>query len=148
MLNRKFIVAIAGAALFMAAFAQNAHAHDEPVVGSLVGAGLGAVVAGPPGAAVGAIIGAAVGSHEAHQSDHGRHAHRHVRRESRHARPVAYARPAEYARPARYANGNGYSQAACPPARVVHVEKPRKTTITKMKRVCRMVPMKERVALR
>ena len=130
MLNRRFIVVIASAALFMSAFAQKARAHDEPVVGSLVGAGVGAVVAGPPGAAVGAVIGAAVGSHEAHQSDHGRRTHRHARRE------------------ARYANGNGYSQAVCPPARVVYVETPGKTTITKVKRVCRMVPVRERVARR
>ena len=164
MLHRRFIVVIASAALFMAAFAQNARAHDEPVVGSLVGAGIGAAVAGPPGAAVGAIIGAAFGSHTAHESDHGRHAHRHARREVRHevrhyearAQPVAYAHPAEYARPVRYAsangsgNGNGYSEAACPPStRVVYVEqKPKAVTRTKMKRVCKMVPVREVVASR
>ena len=155
MLQKRFILVIASAALFMAAFAQNARAHDEPVVGSLVGAGIGAAVAGPPGAAVGAIIGAAFGSHTAHETDHGKHAHhRHVRREVRYhdrqAQPVGYARPAEYARPVRYVstNGNGYSEAACPPERVVYVEKPKTVTRTKMKRVCKVVPVREVVALR
>lgn len=155
MLSKRFVLVIASGALFLAAFAQNARAHDEPVVGSLVGAGIGAAVAGPPGAAVGAIIGAAFGSHTAHESDHGKHAHhRHVRREVRYhnARPAAYARPVDYARPARYAsaNGNGdYSQAHCPPStRVVYVEKPKVATRTTMKRVCRMVPVREVVASR
>lgn len=165
MLDRKFVVVVASAALFLAAFAQNARAHDEPVVGSLVGAGIGAAVAGPPGAAVGAIIGAAFGSHAAHESDHGKHAHRPVRREVRYhergaqpvgyAQPAGYARPAEYARPARYAavngNGNGgrHARAHCPPStRVIYVEKPRATQRTTMKRVCRMVPVREVVASR
>ena len=161
MLQKRFILVIASAALFMAAFAQNARAHDEPVVGSLVGAGIGAAIGGPPGAAVGAVIGAAFGSHAAHETDHGKHAHphRHVRHESRRyearAQPVGYARPAEYARPVRYAsyngngNGNGYSEANCvPETRVVYVEKAKPATRTKVKRVCKYVPVREVVASR
>ena len=55
------------------AFAGTAAAHDEPVIGSLAGAGIGAAIAGPPGAAVGAVIGAIAGSTYAHETDHHHH---------------------------------------------------------------------------
>ena len=154
MMQKRFVLVIATGALFLAAFAQNARAHDEPVMGSLVGAGIGAAIGGPPGAAVGAVIGAAVGSHAAHQGDHGRRAHRpvrHGRRDEARAQPVGYARPAEYARPARSAvyKGNGNSWTNCPAhKRIAYVEKPRPAAVTKVKRVCRYVPVREVVAAR
>jgi hypothetical protein len=150
MQGKRFMLVAGSIILFLAAFVQNARAHDEPVKGSLIGAGIGAAVGGPPGAAVGAVIGAAIGSHVAHESDHGAaahaHAHRHaVRREVRHyeREPVAYARPARHA----YANGDG---AACEAkSRVVYVEKPRSVARTKVtKRVCRDVVVRQHVAMR
>jgi len=158
-MHKRMMFIVATLALFMAAFVEQARAHDEPVTGSLVGAGIGAAIAGPPGAAVGAVIGAALGSHVAHESDHGRHAHAH-----RHARYVGRVRHEHvghvhhergYARPVRYAsaNGNGgYSEANCEP-RVVYRDAPAARPVkvverTKMKRVCKVVPVKERIALR
>lgn len=145
MMHKRSIIVAGTVALFAAAFIQNARAHDEPVVGSLVGAGIGAAVAGPPGAAVGAVIGAAIGSHEAHKTDHGAPGpHRHA--SSRHRHPVvhshirerSYASDAPYAcaeRPVRvayahpHANGNGTS---APPVRQQ----------VKMKKVCKYVAVR------
>lgn len=120
--SKRLVIAIA-AGLCMAGFTQQAAAHDEPVVGSLVGAGIGAAVAGPPGAAVGAVIGAAIGSHVAHESDHGNGRH-YSRTRVIERREVRYVAPARYA---YYGNGNGGTVVAdCPPqpvyyrANVVH----------------------------
>jgi len=150
----KRLFAIAATGLALAAIPQPAAAHDEPVVGSLIGAGIGAAIAGPPGAAAGAIIGGAFGSHVAHETDHGAHAHPHRRAsiERRHYREsVAYA-------PARYANGNGSTRAHCEPQRkayykprVVHRDDrtrvaSRTVAKPKMKKVCRYVPVKRNTA--
>ena len=155
MQRKRSILVIGSLALFVAAFAENARAHDEPVVGSLVGAGIGAAIGGPPGAAVGAVIGAAFGSHAAHETDHGhahhaRHAHRRhvVQRREVVAQPL-YIEEVRYARPAQvaYTNGNGHyhatGQGQCVKrvARKV-VEKP------KMRTVCRTVPVNQVVASR
>jgi hypothetical protein len=150
----KRLFAIAAAGLALAASPQQAAAHDEPVVGSLIGAGIGAAIAGPPGAAAGAIIGGAFGAHVAHETDHGTHAHPHPHRRAyieRHhyCEPVAYA-------PARYANGNGNgaTPAYCEPEKkvyykpkVVHRDDRTRVAYTapakpKMKKVCRYVPVK------
>jgi hypothetical protein len=147
----KRLFAIAAAGFALAAIPQQAAAHDEPVVGSLIGAGIGAAIAGPPGAAAGAIIGGAFGSHVAHETDHGAHAHPHRRAyiERRHYREsVAYA-------PVRYANGNGNGSTyvQCEPERKVYykpkvVHRDDRTRVAyqpakpKMKKVCRYVPVK------
>src|SRR5688500_5722311 len=165
MQGKKFILVIASAAVFMADFAQQARAHDEPVVGSLVGAGIGPAIAGPPGAAVGAVIGAAIASHEAHKTDHN-HArnHRHPVVHS-HVRERTYASPAPYAQPAKvaYANGSGNGNGGsyvvervvrCEPdpayrPRIVHLDdRPRVLPIApvqqpKMKKVCKFVPARQ-----
>lgn len=147
----KRLFAIAAAGLALAASPQQAAAHDEPVVGSLIGAGIGAAIAGPPGAAAGAIIGGAFGAHVAHETDHGTHAHPHRRAsiERHHYREsVAYV-------PARYAdgNGNGAAPVYCEPERKVYykpkvVHRDDRTRVAyqpakpKMKKVCRYVPVK------
>jgi hypothetical protein len=145
----KTIAAIAAAGgLAIAMCAGNAAAHDEPVKGSLIGAGIGAAIAGPPGAAVGAVIGAGIGSTIAHETDHGRRAHRGERHYSRAyierpnaAAPVRYVAVSENARyvpAARHAaNGNG-SSAHCEPHKPLRkvVEKPR------VKKVCRYVAVR------
>ncbi|HET9576746.1 MAG TPA: DUF456 domain-containing protein [Usitatibacter sp.] len=79
MLRKLVTITVAVGGLALAAFPTDASAHDEPVVGTLAGAGIGAVVAGPPGAAVGAVLGAIIGATVAHESDHGRHARREAR---------------------------------------------------------------------
>jgi hypothetical protein len=164
MQGRRMLFITAIATLLMAAFAQSARAHDEPVVGSLVGAGIGAAIAGPPGAAVGAVIGAALGSHTAHESDHGahakaRHRHGHARHEPRYLAPARYAQPA---RVAHYGNGNGGNAEVltrCEPEpyapRIVHRDdRPRVLPIApvaqkpKMRKVCKYVPVRDVVASR
>lgn len=149
----KRLFAIAAAGLALAAIPQQAAAHDEPVVGSLIGAGIGAAIAGPPGAAAGALIGGALGSHVAHETDHGAHTHPHPRRdayiERRHYREsVAYA-------PARFANGNGNgaTHVYCEPEKKAHykpkvVHRDDRTRVAyaapakpRMKKVCRYVPV-------
>jgi outer membrane lipoprotein SlyB len=101
-------------------------AHDEPVIGTLAGAGIGAAVAGPPGAAVGAVIGAIIGATEAHESDHGANAHPH-----RHYGGARFE-------PVRYSNGS--TQVYCEPAR--GVVRTKVVTKTKMKKVCRYEPVR------
>jgi hypothetical protein len=151
------IISAAAFGLALAAIPQQAAAHDEPVVGSLFGAGIGAAIGGPPGAAVGAIIGGAIGSHVAHETDHGAHAHPHRRArvehrhygervEHRHYRErVAYV-------PAIRANGNGSTHVHCPPEKKAYykpkvVHRDDRTRVAyqptpKMKKVCRYVPVK------
>ena len=142
----------AASGLALAIFAGNATAHDEPVMGSLIGAGIGAAIAGPPGAAVGAVIGAGIGSTIAHDTDHGRHPHRgdrhysrvHVERTTAVApvRYVAVSEPARYVPAVRYAsngNGNGHgSSNYCEP------HKPLKKVAAKpkVKKVCRYVAVR------
>lgn len=147
-----WIAATGGLALAMCA--ANAAAHDEPVKGSLIGAGIGAAIAGPPGAAVGAVIGAGIGSTIAHETDHGRHARRdarhysraHIERSSAVA-PVRYVAASEHARyvPAARFAGNGYgtangngSSVYCEP------KKPLKKVAAKPKvrKVCRYVAVR------
>jgi hypothetical protein len=144
------IIAASAFGLALAAVPQKAAAHDEPVVGSLIGAGIGAVIAGPPGAAAGAILGGALGSHVAHETDHGAHAHPHRRAsiERRHyyRESVAYA-------PVRYANGNGSTRVHCEPGmkayyqpKIVHRDDRARVAYKpvakpKMKKVCRYVPV-------
>lgn len=152
----KRLLAIAAAGLALAAIPQQAAAHDEPVVGSLIGAGIGAAIAGPPGAAAGAIIGGAFGSHVAHETDHGAHAHPHrrasVERRHYYRESVAYA-------PARYANGsgNGSTHVHCAPEKKAYykpkvVHRDDRTRVAyqpakpKMKKVCRYVPVKQNKA--
>jgi hypothetical protein len=131
------------AGVFLALFTTSAAAHDEPVIGTLAGAGIGAAIAGPPGAAVGAVMGAIIGATTAHETDHDpKHRHHHSRyREHSHA----------HVAPVRY-NGNG-AAAHCDPKAgyykptVVRVEeRPVKvrtvTTSTKMKKVCRYEPVR------
>ena len=129
---------------FLVAFAGIAQAHDEPVIGTLAGAGIGAAIAGPPGAAVGAVVGAIAGATIAHESDHDpKHRHDHGRY-SGHSR--AYIAPARYD-----GNGNG-AVAQCDPKpgyykpTVVREERPVRvktvTTTTKMKKVCRYEPVR------
>jgi hypothetical protein len=133
----------AATGLCLAAFSNQASAHDEPVIGTLAGAGIGAAVAGPPGAAVGAVIGAIIGATEAHESDHGANGHHHRHYGRARIAPVRY-----------YSNGNGSTKVYCEPARgyyrptVVHVDdrarvvRTRTVTKTKMKKVCRYEPIK------
>ena len=151
-MSSKRLFAIAAAGLALAAIPQQAAAHDEPVVGSLIGAGIGAAIAGPPGAAAGAIIGGAFGSHVAHETDHGAHAHPHRRAsiERRHyyRESVAYA-------PARYGNGNGSTHVHCEPEKKAYykpkvVHRDDRTRVAykpvakpKMKKVCRYVPVRK-----
>lgn len=145
------IIAASAFGLALVAIPQPAAAHDEPVVGSLIGAGIGAAIAGPPGAAAGAIIGGAFGAHVAHETDHGTHAHPHRRAyiERRHYRePVAYA-------PVRYANGNGSTHVHCEPEKKAYykpkvVHRDDRTRVAykpvakpKMKKVCRYVPVRK-----
>lgn len=60
---RKFIIAAAGAAVFMLpSLAQAQDAAAGAATGAAVGAGVGAVVGGPIGAAVGAGVGGTVGA--------------------------------------------------------------------------------------
>jgi hypothetical protein len=125
-------------------FAGTAAAHDEPVIGTLAGAGIGAAIAGPPGAAVGAVIGAVAGATVAHDNDHDpKHRHHHHSRYQE--RSHAHVAPVRY-------NGNG-ATAYCEPKEgyyrptVVRVEeRPVKvrtvSTTTKMKRVCRYEPVR------
>lgn len=159
-MSRTILLAAAAAAA-LAFLPRQAPAHDEPVAGSLIGAGVGAIVGGPAGAAVGAVLGAGIGSHVAHESDHGRH----VRAEHRHYSRAHIERPAvRYYAPARHANGNGSARvravtrvttvhcepepAHAPPTvvyrdkdtRVVHVPAPKPKA--KVKKVCRYVPVK------
>lgn len=131
------MIAVALAGLGVALYPGNASAHDEPVVGSLVGAGLGAVVAGPPGAAVGAVLGAAVGATVAHDSDHGRHA----RREARY---VQYSRATPACEPERraYRTTTVYREDGSRGVRTSLVEKP------KYKKVCRYVRTEAAARLR
>ena len=142
----KRLFAIAAAGLALAAIPQQAAAHDEPVVGSLIGAGIGAAIAGPPGAAAGAIIGGAFGSHVAHETDHGGHAHPHrrasIERRRYYRESVAYV-------PARYGNGNGSTRVHCEPdskdykPKIVHRDDRKRVAYQpgkpKMKKVCRYV---------
>lgn len=128
------------------AFAGTAAAHDEPVIGSLAGAGIGAAIAGPPGAAVGAVIGAIAGSTYAHETDHhhherggnGGHArhHDHV-----HVAPVKYRGSGDGAI-AHCEQRRGYYR----PTVVRVVERPVKvrtvTTKTQMRKVCRYEPVR------
>lgn len=102
MASRTVLVATAIVGLAIATFAGKASAHDEPVAGSLIGAGIGAAIAGPPGAAVGAFIGAAIGSNIAHETDHGRHARRDHRHYSRAHVDRVRSERAVYIAPARY----------------------------------------------
>ena len=127
------------------AFAGTAAAHDEPVIGTLAGAGIGAAIAGPPGAAVGAVVGAIAGATVAHDNDHDpKHRHHHSRYNGH---SHAYIAPARYDR-----NGNG-AVVYCDPKpgyykpTVLRVEeRPVKvrtvTTTTKMKKVCRYEPVR------
>jgi hypothetical protein len=131
-------------ALVLAGFAGAAAAHDEPVIGTLAGAGIGAAIAGPPGAAVGAVVGAIAGATVAHDNDHDPK-HRHHHHSRHHERTHAYIAPARY-------QGNGDGLAYCdsrPGYRPVVVrveERPVKvktvTTTTKMKKVCRYEPVR------
>ena len=130
---------------FLVSFAGVAAAHDEPVIGTLAGAGIGAAIAGPPGAAVGAVVGAIAGATVAHESDHDpKHRHHHGRYDGR---PHAYVAPARYS-----GNGNG-SVVYCDakpgyhkPTVVRVEERPVKvrtvTTKTQMKKVCRYEPVR------
>src|SRR5687768_1877891 len=133
------------AGLFLALFTTSAAAHDEPVIGTLAGAGIGAAVAGPPGAAVGAVLGAIIGATTAHETDHDpKHRHHHSRY---HERSHVHVAPVRY-------NGNGNGAVAyCDekpgyyrPTVVRVEERPVKvrtvTTQTKMKKVCRYQPVK------
>lgn len=155
-MRTKRLIPVAAAALGLAGFAAPALAHDEPVVGSLAGAGIGAIAAGPVGAAIGALIGAGIGSHVAHESDHGDGRHRHAR----------YHRHTHVA-PARY-SGNGIPVVVqCDPERgyyrptVTYIEEARPVVVrkvryederpvpakrvvtrTKMKKVCRYEPVR------
>jgi hypothetical protein len=137
------------AGLVLALFTTSAAAHDEPVIGTLAGAGIGAAVAGPPGAAVGAVLGAIIGATTAHETDHGPNGHGH-----RHHGRVRYKERVAY-----HGNGNGHSHvngaadARCEPERAYYrpvrvrvEERPvtvrTVTTQTKMKKVCRYQPVK------
>lgn len=133
---------IAGA--FLALFTTSAAAHDEPVIGTLAGAGIGAAIAGPPGAAVGAVVGAIAGATVAHDTDHDPK-HRHHHHSRHHERSHVHVAPVRY-------DGNG-AVAHCDPKAgyyrptVVRVEeRPVKvrtvTTTTKMKKVCRYEPVR------
>jgi len=151
---KKSLTLAAATGLCLAAFSNQASAHDEPVIGTLAGAGIGAAVAGPPGAAVGAVIGAIIGATEAHESDHGPNGHH---------RHYGRARTTERVR--NYASGNGHGHAhvnggtvvRCEPERtyyrptMVHADGQsrvvRTKTVTKMKRVCHDVPVKTRVTV-
>ena len=133
-------------ALPLLLFAGTAAAHDEPVIGSLAGAGIGAAIAGPPGAAVGAVVGAIAGSTYAHETDHHHHDrrgnggyawhHNHV-----HFAPVGYR-----------GNGKG-ATVYCEPRNGYHKptvvrveERPvtvrTVTTKTQMRKVCRYEPVR------
>ena len=92
MRTRTLTLALA-AGIGLAGFAAPASAHDEPVIGSLAGAGIGAIAGGPVGAAIGALLGAGIGSTVAHETDHGdgRVGHRHARYRHTHVAPVRYA---------------------------------------------------------
>ena len=140
-------VLLAAAALCAATFTVPASAHDEPVVGTLAGAGIGAAIGGPPGAAVGAVLGAIMGATVAHDTDHEPgHRHHHSRYE-RHSR--------DYIAPVRY-NGNGHGAVAYCDEKpgyyrptVVRVEERARpvrvktvTTTTKMRKVCRYQPVR------
>ena len=131
---------------FLVAFAGTAAAHDEPVIGTLAGAGIGAAIAGPPGAAVGAVVGAIAGATIAHETDHDPK-HRHHHHSRYHERSHVHVAPVRY-------NGNangavvycdekpGYYKPT-----VVRIEdRPVKvktvTTTTKMKKVCRYEPVR------
>lgn len=145
---KKSLTFAAATGLCLAAFSNQASAHDEPVIGTLAGAGIGAAIAGPPGAAVGAVIGAIIGATEAHESDHGANGHRHLHSHHGH-HSHSRIEPVRY-----YSNGNGSTKAYCEPARgyyrptVVHVEdrarvvRTKTVTKTKMKKVCRYEPVR------
>ena len=125
---------------FLFAFAGTAAAHDEPVIGTLAGAGIGAAVAGPPGAAVGAVVGAIIGSTVAHETDH----------DPKHRHPHAHVAPVRYH---GNGNGNGGAVAYCDskegyykPTVVRVEERPVKVRTvshtTKMRKVCRYEPVR------
>ena len=167
-MSRKLIIALGAlAAIGIAAYAPQASAHDEPVAGSLIGAGIGAAFGGPPGAAVGAIIGSAIGATIAHEADHNKHVRRvhhsrahiqaprrepvgyddsRVHIETPRRERVVYVEPPpalRYTERARYVpayNGNG-STAHCDPERT----KPKAvkaSTKPKVKKVCRYVAVR------
>jgi len=128
----------------LVAFAGTAAAHDEPVIGTLAGAGIGAAIAGPPGAAVGAVIGAIAGATVAHDNDHDPK-HRHHRHGRHHERSHAHVAPVRYSGHGATAyceQKEGYYK----PTVVRVEERPVKvrtvSTTTKMKRVCRYEPVR------
>ncbi|MGE5093758.1 MAG: glycine zipper 2TM domain-containing protein [Betaproteobacteria bacterium] len=149
MLRKLVTISVALGGLALATFPTDVSAHDEPVVGTLAGAGIGAAVAGPPGAAVGAVLGAIIGATVAHESDHGRHARREARyveysraeiRGPRSGRdeyasytPYARARPACEPAPARYRTTVAYREDATRRVSTAAAERP------KYRKVCRYV---------